>query len=162
ARMTAMRSPSVIASIWSWVTYTMVVPVRWCRRLISARTSTRSLASRFESGSSNRYTSGSRPMARPRAPPPPPPPPRPPPPRRRAGPPLHIPVAPRRRGGRRDAPVDLGLRQLSAAQAERHVVVHRHVRVERVVLEHHRDVAVARRHVVHDAVADAHRAGGHL
>jgi hypothetical protein len=29
------------------------------------------------------------------------------------------------------------------------------VRVERVVLEHHRDVALFRRHVVHDALADA-------
>ena len=37
--------------------------------------------------------------------------------------------------------VDLGLRRLARAQAEGDVVVHRHVRVERVVLEHHRDVA---------------------
>ena len=33
----------------------------------------------------------------------------------------------------------------------------RHVRIERVVLEHHRDVAVARAHVVHDLAADLDR-----
>ena len=32
--------------------------------------------------------------------------------------------------------------------------VHRHMRIERVVLEHHRDVAVARAHVVDDLAAD--------
>ena len=53
-----------------------------------------------------------------------------------------------------DARVDLGLRHLLDAQAERDVLVDGEVRVERVALEHHRDVAVARRHVVHDAVAD--------
>jgi hypothetical protein len=36
------------------------------------------------------------------------------------------------------------------------------VRVERVALEHHRDVAIARRHVVDDPVADAERALGDL
>ena len=39
-------------------------------------------------------------------------------------------------------------------QRERHVVGDRHVRVERVVLEHHRDVAVLGRHVGDVAVAD--------
>ena len=38
----------------------------------------------------------------------------------------------------------------------------RHVRIERVVLEHHRDVALLRRHVVDDAVADADLAAGDL
>ena len=37
---------------------------------------------------------------------------------------------------------------------ERHVLVHGHVRVERVVLEHHRDVAILRRHVVDDIRSD--------
>jgi len=41
--------------------------------------------------------------------------------------------------------------RLPQLQAEGHVVVDGLVRVERVVLEHHGDVAVARRHVVHDA-----------
>ena len=54
--------------------------------------------------------------------------------------------------------VDLGLRHLLQLEPERHVVEHAHVRVERVVLEHHGDVALLRRHVVDDAVADADRA----
>jgi len=37
------------------------------------------------------------------------------------------------------------------AAPKRHVLAHRHVRVERVVLEHHGDVAVLRRHVVDHA-----------
>src|SRR5205823_11391437 len=40
------------------------------------------------------------------------------------------------------------------AEAEREVVVDRHVRVERIRLEHHGDVARARGDVVDDAVAD--------
>ena len=51
--------------------------------------------------------------------------------------------------------VDLVLGHLAQAQPEGDVVVDRQVRVERVVLEHHGDVAVARRHVVDDRVADA-------
>src|SRR5207244_9725601 len=39
-------------------------------------------------------------------------------------------------------------------QRERHVVVDRHVRVKRVGLEHHRDVAVLGGNVVHHALAD--------
>ena len=42
----------------------IVAWVFWCRRLISARTSTRSLASRFDSGSSNRKSRGLRTSAR--------------------------------------------------------------------------------------------------
>ena len=56
--------------------------------------------------------------------------------------------------------VDLVLGHLAQAQPEGDVVVHLHVRVERVVLEHHGDVAVARRHVVDDRVADGDRARG--
>jgi hypothetical protein len=40
------------------------------------------------------------------------------------------------------------------AQAEGDVLEHRHVRIERVVLEHHRDVAPVRRLVVDDLPAD--------
>ena len=57
-------------------------------------------------------------------------------------------------GGASDALLDLGLRRPLVAQAEREVVVHRHVRVERVRLEDHRDVASAGREVVDDALAD--------
>ena len=52
--------------------------------------------------------------------------------------------------------IDLVLRHLAQLQAERHVVVHRHVRIQRVVLEHHRDVPILRRNVVHDLVTDRH------
>ena len=41
------------------------------------------------------------------------------------------------------------------AQAEGQIVVDAHVLVERVVLEHHGDVAVARRQMVDHPVADA-------
>jgi hypothetical protein len=46
--------------------------------------------------------------------------------------------------------VDLGLGQAADLQAVGHVVVDAHVRVERVVLEHHGDVAVLRLEPVHD------------
>ena len=49
---------------------------------------------------------------------------------------------------------DLGLRQAAQLQRERHVLVDCHVRVEGVVLEHHRDVAAGGRHVVDAHVAD--------
>src|SRR5665647_3121498 len=57
-------------------------------------------------------------------------------------------------------PVDLVLGHLAHPQPEGDVVVHLHVRVERVVLEHHGDVAVPRRHVVDDLLADGDRARG--
>ena len=56
--------------------------------------------------------------------------------------------------------IDLVLRGLAQAQRERHVLVNRHVRVERVVLKHHRDVAVLGLHIVHDATVDLERARG--
>jgi hypothetical protein len=45
---------------------------------------------------------------------------------------------------------DLGLGHLGDLEREPDVLPHRHVRVERIVLEHHRDVAIARRQVVDD------------
>src|SRR5215208_7386882 len=65
--MTTMRSASVIASIWSCVTWITVVRTRWCSFLISVRIWTRSFASRLDSGSSKRKTLGSRTIARPMA-----------------------------------------------------------------------------------------------
>ena len=57
-----------------------------------------------------------------------------------------------------DAFFDFGLGVVPQFEPEREVVVHRHVRVERVVLEDHGDVAVPGRHVVDHAVAEADRA----
>ena len=54
-----------------------------------------------------------------------------------------------------DALLDVGLRDLSELEPERHIVADGHVRIERVALEHHRDVAILGRDVVDDAVADA-------
>ncbi len=58
-----------------------------------------------------------------------------------------------------DADADLVLRNLPLLEAEGEVLVHGHVRVQRVVLEHHRDVAVARGDVVDHAVADGDGSG---
>ena len=61
-------------------------------------------------------------------------------------------------GGRTDPPVSFGLLDLLVLQREADVLIHRQVRVERVVLEDHGDVAVPGRHVVDHAVAEADRA----
>ena len=58
--------------------------------------------------------------------------------------------------------VDLRLRHLAEFQPERHVVVHRHVRIEGVVLEHHRDIPILGRHIVDEFVPDVHLALGDL
>ena len=55
---------SVLASSWSWVTKIVVRPSRCCRSRSSRRTCTRSLASRFDSGSSSSSTFGSIAMVR--------------------------------------------------------------------------------------------------
>ena len=59
-----------------------------------------------------------------------------------------------------DLLVDLGLVDLGQLQREAHVLAHGHVRVERVVLEDHRDVAVLRRAVVDHLAADLQLAAG--
>src|SRR5690606_35666388 len=56
-----------------------------------------------------------------------------------------------------NALVALFLADASDLEREAHVVANRHVGVERVVLEHHRDVAVLRRNVGDIAVTDANR-----
>ena len=119
-----------------------------CRRLICVRISTRSWASRLESGSSNRNSAGSRAIARPIA-------------TRWRWPPESCFGLRSSRcsicrivGGLGDGRRDLRLRRVAHLQAEAEVLAHRHVRVERVVLEHHGDVAVARRVVVDHAAVD--------
>ena len=62
---TAIRSPIVMASVWSCVTYSVVVLSDRTTAEISARICTRSLASRLDSGSSIRNTCGSRTIERP-------------------------------------------------------------------------------------------------
>ena len=65
--ITHTRSPSVIASAWSWVTYTVVTPSRSRIWPSTARIDARRPASRFDSGSSIRNARGSRTIARPNA-----------------------------------------------------------------------------------------------
>ncbi len=67
-----------------------------------------------------------------------------------------------RLAGALDAAPDLGLRRAARAQAEGDVVEDRHVRIERVVLEDHRHVALARIELVDRLVADRDLAGGDL
>src|SRR5262249_11272472 len=54
--------------------------------------------------------------------------------------------------------VDLGLGLAAIAKAVSHVVVHAHMRIERVVLEHHGNVAISRLDLVDDPSADIDRA----
>ena len=58
-------------------------------------------------------------------------------------------------------PLPLRLRDLAHLHAEGDVLLHRHVRIERVGLEHHGDVALARVQVVDAPAADADLALGH-
>ncbi len=60
-----------------------------------------------------------------------------------------------------DLGVDVGLRRADVLQAECHVLVHRHVRVERVGLEDHRQPALRRRHVVDPLAVDQDLAVAH-
>ena len=57
---------------------------------------------------------------------------------------------------------DLGLRHLALAQPERHVVLDRHVREQRVVLEDRVDLALVRREAGHVLLAQVHGAAGRL
>ena len=61
-----------------------------------------------------------------------------------------------------DALADLVPLELPHLEAEGHVVEDAHMRVERVVLEHHRDVAIHRREVVHALRPDPDVAGRDL
>ena len=115
--------------------------------------STRSLASRLDSGSSNRKTRGWRTSARPIA-------------TRWRWPPeswlgrrLQQMLDLQGLGDRRDRLVALGLRHAAHLHAEGHVLRHRHVGIERVGLEHHRDVALRRMQIVDRLAVDADLAG---
>ena len=68
----------------------------------------------------------------------------------------------RSRAASRHALADRRLLHLLLAQRERDVVEHAHVRVQRVVLEDHRDVALGRDDVVDDAAVDRDLAARHL
>jgi len=63
-------------------------------------------------------------------------------------------------GGFADPAVDLGRAHAAVAQPIGHVVVNAHVRIERVVLEDHGDVALGRFDPVDDAAADLDLARG--
>ncbi len=58
--------------------------------------------------------------------------------------------------------VELLLARVGELQGEGHVVVDRHMRVERIGLEHHGDAALGRRQLVHHLPADLQRAAGDL
>ena len=57
-----------------------------------------------------------------------------------------------------DAAQRLGFRRAAGAKAEGNVVPDVHIGIKRVVLEHHRDVAIARAHVIHLPAVDLDRA----
>ena len=121
------------------------------------RIPTRSFASRFDSGSSIRNAAGSRTIARPIAtrcccPP-----------ESWPGPPVEELVeAEQLRDRPRTRSLALRLRRLADLQAVAEVLPHGHVRVERVVLEDHREVALAGLEPRHVAVADQDAPVGHL
>jgi hypothetical protein len=69
-------------------------------------------------------------------------------------------IEPRRRVA--DTTVDLFAFVVAHPQTERDVLVHRLVRIERVALEHHGNVAPVRRRVIDEFVAEAQFALGHF
>jgi hypothetical protein len=61
-------------------------------------------------------------------------------------------------GGRGDPPLNLVARRARVLEAEGHVLPHRHVRIERIGLEHHCQVPLARRERVDAAAVQPHLA----
>ena len=150
-----MRVASVIASVWSCVTYSMVAPSSRWMRLSSTRSSARSLASSDDSGSSIRVTAGWRTSARPIA-------------TRCICPPESCvarlaslsSMCSRRATSRTLASMRApGPAPRRRAQRKGQVVVDRQMRIQRVLLEHERHVACRRRFARHVAPADVDAAG---
>ena len=158
--ITAIMSASEAASSWSCVTRTVVVPSRSCSWRSSRRNCPRSVASRLDSGSSSNSTGGSCTSARASA-------------TRCCWPPESCAG---RRSSSPGSPTMRAIRStlssarrvpLRLAQRVGDVVAHRHVRPQRVMLEHHAEAAPLRRNensagdVDHHPVADrdpsAHR-----
>ena len=65
-------------------------------------------------------------------------------------------------GSRANLAVDLVLGNLLELERKCHVLVHRHIGVQSVALEHHGDVAVLGRHVVDTLAVDEHIARGNV
>jgi len=76
--------------------------------------------------------------------------------------PLQEALDPQDAGGAADLLLHRRVGHPAQPQGEGEVVEHAHVRIERVVLEHHGDVAPAHRHVVDHLVADRDLAVGDL
>lgn len=62
----------------------------------------------------------------------------------------------------RTPPLDLLLRCLAQFQAEGHIIVHAHVRIEGITLEHHGDVPIFGGHIVDQPIADVNVPLGQL
>ncbi len=151
-----MRSASVIASSWSWVTKMKVRLSSWCSRSHSARSSRRSLASRLDSGSSSRNVDGLVTSVRASA-------------TRCDSPPEHWPGILASRWPIRIMSATSRTRltrssgaHLLHAQAELDVLRHVFVREQRVALEHHAEIAVARLEIVDHLAVDADFARGRV
>ena len=154
--MTTRRSAMVKASSWSWVTITVVRPSLRCNSRISTRTSWRSLASRLDKrlieqqhiGPEHQRTGQRHALLL------------------AAGQLPRQPVAemiePHQAQGLRDLRRHLRLRHLAHLEAERDVLGHRHVRKQRIALEHQAGVALPWRQRGDVAIAQAHAAGCRL
>ncbi len=145
-----------MASTWSCVTKIIVAPSCWCSLAISMRICTRSSASRLlkrlveqeglglaHDGAADRH-----PLALAA--------------RELAGLAVHQVLDLEDARGVRHPHRDLVARHAAHAQAKAEVLLHRHMRIERIGLEHHGDAALGRVEVRHILAADEHLAGRRL